>query len=121
MNLYQDEILDHYKHPHNKKRLSDVTDSVEAVNPLCGDKLGLDVKILDGVICEAGYWGEGCAISQASMSMLSDELIGMKVVDLEGITQETILEMLGVSVGPSRLKCALLPLTLVQKILKNLH
>lgn len=121
MNLYQDEILDHYKHPHNKQRLNDASESVEAVNPLCGDKLGLDVKVENDVITAVGYWGEGCAISQASMSMLSDELIGMKITCLEGITQETILEMLGVPVGPSRLKCALLPLTLVQKIYKNLH
>lgn len=121
MNLYQEEILEHYKHPHHKGRVDDSTVSAEAANPLCGDKLGLDLKVDNGRIVEVGYWGDGCAISQASMSMLTDELIDQPVEVLEKLSQENVLEMLGVQVGPARLKCALLPLSVVEKLIAQLH
>jgi nitrogen fixation NifU-like protein len=121
MNLYQDEILDHYKHPHNKKRLSNPNTSVEAANPLCGDKLGLELRIEQGIIKDVGFWGEGCAISQASMSMLTDELIGREALSLSDISQKEILDLLGVPIGPSRLKCALLPLDIIFGIVTELY
>jgi nitrogen fixation protein NifU and related proteins len=108
MDLYQDEILDHYKFPRNKRRLVDPTYSFEAVNPLCGDKLGLDLKLKGNTIAEVGFWGEGCAISQSAMSMVSEELIGKDIQDIPKIDKDYILTLLGVPVGPSRLKCALL-------------
>jgi nitrogen fixation NifU-like protein len=116
MNLYQEEILDHYKHPRNKKRLENPTRSIESVNPLCGDKLGLDVMVENGVIKDMGFWGEGCAISQAAMSMVTEEMIGQPVEKLQHFTKENVLELLGVPVGPSRLKCALLSLQIVEKL-----
>lgn len=116
MNLYQEEILDHYKHPRNKKRIEHATYSVEAVNPLCGDKLVMDIQVDDGLITDIGFWGEGCAISQASMSMLTEEVAGERIEVLGNITKEKILKMLGVDVGPSRLKCALLCMGLVDRV-----
>ncbi len=121
MNLYQDEILDHYKHPRHKERLEQLTASAEAANPLCGDKLGLDIRVENGKISAVGYWGEGCAISQASMSMLTEELIDQPVEILNQISQEDIVEMLGVKIGPARLKCALLPLSVLEKLHSELH
>ena len=116
MNLYQEEILDHYKHPRNKKRLENPSKTVEAANPVCGDKLGVDIVVKDGIIVDIGFFGEGCAISQAAMSMLSEELIGQPDSKLGEICSEYVLDLLGVPVGPSRLKCALLCLQIVDKI-----
>ncbi|MDQ3098569.1 MAG: SUF system NifU family Fe-S cluster assembly protein [bacterium] len=121
MNLYQDEILDHYKHPRNKKRITDATMSSESSNPLCGDTLGLEIKVENGKIAEVGFWGEGCAISQASMSMITDELLGQEASALSEFSQKDILDLLGVSIGPSRLKCALLPLNIIHKLAIELH
>jgi nitrogen fixation protein NifU and related proteins len=118
MNLYQEEILDHYKHPRNKKRLEKTTRSVEVVNPLCGDKLGVEILIENNQIVDIGFWGEGCAISQASMSMITEELNGQSIERLHSLTKDEILELLGVSIGPARLKCALLPLQAVKKLLE---
>lgn len=116
MNLYQEEILEHYRHPHNKKRIQNPTASFEAVNPLCGDKLGVDVLITDGIIVDFGFWGDGCAISQASMSMLSEEIIGKNTNDLRNIGENDILTMLGVPIGPNRMKCALLSLKVLDQL-----
>ncbi|MDQ3239202.1 MAG: iron-sulfur cluster assembly scaffold protein [bacterium] len=117
MNLYQDEILDHYKNPHNKKRLESPSKSCELSNPLCGDRLGLEVVIRDGVIVEVGYWGDGCAISQASMSMLTQELVGLKINESQKIDEKYILELIGVPISASRQKCALLSLSIFKKLI----
>lgn len=100
MNLYQEEILDHYKHPRNKKRLENPSKTVEAANPVCGDKLGVDIVVKDGIIVDIGFFGEGCAISQAAMSMLSEELIGQPGSKLGEVSSEYVLDLLGVPVGP---------------------
>lgn len=120
MNLYQEEILEHYRHPHHKKRLESPTASFEAVNPLCGDKLGVDVEVEDGVIKDFGFWGDGCAISQASMSMLSDQIVGKQMKEVIRIGENDILNMLGVPIGPNRMKCALLSLKVLEQ-LKGLY
>jgi nitrogen fixation NifU-like protein len=116
MNLYQEEILDHYKHPRNKGRLAHSTSSGEASNPLCGDRLGLDIVVKNGLVEEVGFWGEGCAISQAAMSMVSEQVIGQSVEDLKKLSKDDVLELLGVDVGPSRLKCALLCLSVIERV-----
>lgn len=116
MDLYQEEILHHYKQPRNKKRIPNPTYSVEAINPLCGDKLGLDVLVKDGLIADIGFWGDGCAISQAAMSMMTEEVKGAPVERLKSLTKEDVLELLGVAVGPSRLKCATLCLRAIDTI-----
>jgi nitrogen fixation NifU-like protein len=117
MNLYQEEILDHYKHPRNKKKLDNPTKSVEVINPLCGDKLSMEIKVENGIISDVGFLGDGCAISQAAMSMLTEEISGKSQEYLNTLKEESILEMLGVEVGPGRLKCAMLCFRAVQKMI----
>ena len=116
MNLYQEEILEHYRNPRNKKRIEGASFTFEAVNPLCGDKLGIGALIVDGVVRDFGFWGEGCAISQASMSMLSEKIIGKSLEEIGCIDESDILTMLGVPIGPNRMKCALLSLKVVDKL-----
>ena len=108
MDLYADNILDHYRHPRGKQRIVSPSVTHEEVNVSCGDQLTLDLQITDGNITAVGWEGGGCAISQAAMSMLSEELIGKTVQEAETLRKEDIFEMLGVPVGPRRVKCALL-------------
>ena len=108
MDLYAENILDHYKNPRNKKKLEDATVSKPGANPLCGDHLVMYLKIENDKITEATFEGKGCAISQASASMLTEILPGKTVEEAKKISKDDILEMLGVEIGPTRLKCALL-------------
>lgn len=108
--LYREVILEHYRQPHHQGHLSEPTVSVEVDNPLCGDRLAIDLALQDGVITDVAFTGRGCAISQASASILSDELIGKPVADAAGLTWHDMMDLLGVEVGPARLKCALLAL-----------
>lgn len=108
--LYRDEILDHYKHPHHKGHLDAPDVHYHDHNPFCGDEITVELKIEDGKVVDAAFDGRGCAISQASASMLMDEVIGMSLDDVKKLDKESILEMLGIEIGPVRLKCALLSL-----------
>ena len=108
--LYRENILDHYKNPRNHGTLEHPDITFEDANPLCGDKLRMDFRIADGKIAEVRFSGLGCSISQASASMLSEKLEGMSLEDAKKISREDVLEMLGIELGPVRLKCALLSL-----------
>lgn len=121
MDLYAENILDHYRHPRGKKRLKAPTVSHEEINHSCGDAVTLDLKIEDGKITDVGWEGTGCAISQASMSILWEELTGKSEEEVDCMTQKNIYEMLGVPVGPRRFKCALLPLHTLKNALKKFH
>lgn len=114
MDMYHELILDHYKNPRNWGILDPADISHEEKNPLCGDRLRLTLRLKDGKIAEVGWSGEGCAISQASASMLGEILIGKTLEEARAITKEDILELIGIPLGPVRLKCALLSL----KVLK---
>lgn len=107
--LYKEVILDHYQHPHNHGSLPDATHSFEDLNPLCGDRVRMELKIEDGVVREVRFTGKGCAISQAAASMLTDEIKGKSVEDIKHIDKQTVLDMVGIPLGPTRVKCALLP------------
>jgi nitrogen fixation protein NifU and related proteins len=108
--LYREVILEHYRQPHHKGHLAEPTVSVEVDNPLCGDRLAIDLALQDGVIIDVAFTGRGCAISQASASILSDELVGKPVAEAAELTWHDMMDLLGVEVGPARLKCALLAL-----------
>ncbi|CAG1011029.1 MAG: iron-sulfur cluster assembly scaffold protein [Anaerolinea sp.] len=110
MDMYHELILDHYRDPRNWAILDPADIDHEEKNPLCGDRLRLTLRVRDGIITEVGWSGEGCAISQASASMLGETLVGKSLEEARAITKEDILEMLGISLGPVRLKCALLSL-----------
>ena len=113
--LYRAEIIEHYKHPHHYGHLENPDIVFHDVNTSCGDELTMEFKIEDGKIADVRFTGKGCAISQASASMLTDEIIGMSVEEAEKLDKDFILDMLGIDVGPTRLKCALLSL----KVLKG--
>ena len=112
--LYAEDILDHYKHPRNFGQLDQPDIHVEASNPLCGDRLAMDLRVKDGVVEDVAFSGQGCAISQASASMLTEEIVGRRVKDLADTTREDILDMLGVEVSYARMKCATLSLGLLR-------
>ncbi len=108
--IYREIILDHYKNPRNKGTLDPHDYSAEDVNPLCGDEVRIDLRVKDGVVSDVKFQGRGCAVSQASASILSDELIGKPIAEVAALTHHDMMEWLGVEIGPARLKCALLGL-----------
>lgn len=110
MDIYAETIIDHYKHPHKKERLPSPTVSHAELNASCGDTLTLDLQIENGTVAKIGWTGEGCAISQATMSLLSEEIAGKSIEELEAWDAAKITGMLGVPVGARRMKCALLSL-----------
>ena len=108
--LYRDYILEHYRRPHNFGVLDNATTTQEGANPLCGDRITLQLRVADGQIAGVGFTGRGCAISQASTSLLTDEIRGKGVDAAAGITAGDVLDMLGIEISPARMKCALLSL-----------
>ena len=106
--LYREQIIDHYKRPRNYGKLDDPTFSHVGENPVCGDEIAIDIK-LDGETIEAvRFRGDGCAISQAAASLLTEELPGMTISELYTLDRETVVELLGVDISPMRIKCAVL-------------
>jgi nitrogen fixation NifU-like protein len=113
--MYREVILDHYKNPRNKGILDPHDFSYEDENPLCGDKLRIDVRLdAERRVKEVAFSGRGCAISQASASMLTETIVGKTLDEIKQLKKDDILELLGIELGPVRLKCALLSL----KVLK---
>ena len=112
--LYRELILDHSQHPHNHGEIPGADISYEDSNPLCGDKIRIDIKLRGDVIEDVKFNGKGCAISQASASLLTDELIGKSIEDVRKLDKQFVLDMLGIPLGPSRIKCALLPLKVIK-------
>ena len=117
--LYRDYILEHYRRPHNFGVLDHPTVSHEGANPLCGDRITLQVRVHDGKIDGVGFTGRGCAISQASASLLTDEIKGKTIDDAAGMGSSDVLELLGIEISPARLKCALLSLETLQLALED--
>lgn len=113
--LYKEYILDHYRNPRNFGHLENADVTAEDLNPLCGDKIRVELKVGGGKIEDVRFSGKGCAISQASMSMLTESLRGQRLEDVARMPKEAVLENVGIGISPARMKCAMLGL----KVLKT--
>jgi len=113
--LYRDQILEHYKRPQNFGRLDDYDLEFSDVNPMCGDEQHIQIKLDDaGRVSAIAFDGKGCAISTAATSLLSDELGGMTRDELIQLPKQFVLDLLGIEISATRMKCALLGLKVVK-------
>jgi nitrogen fixation protein NifU and related proteins len=113
--LYRDQILEHYKRPHNFGRLDDFDLEYEDNNPFCGDEQHVFLKLgEDGKVAEVSFEGQGCAISTAATSLLTDELEGMTPQEILALPKDYVLDLLGIDISATRMKCALLGLKIVK-------
>jgi nitrogen fixation NifU-like protein len=113
--LYRDQILEHYKRPHNFGRLESFDLEFEDTNPFCGDEQHVFIRLDDDdKVAEVSFEGQGCAISTAATSLLTDELVGVSRDELITMPKESVLELLGIEISATRMKCALLGLKIVK-------
>jgi nitrogen fixation protein NifU and related proteins len=134
--LYKEVILDHYKSPRNKRDLPDATASLQKNNPLCGDEVTIHARLEDGKVAEVTFEGQGCSISQASASMLTESVAGKTVEDAAGLTRDfrgmmegsvdpdedafgDLIALKGVVKYPVRIKCAVLAWDVLQDVLEG--
>jgi nitrogen fixation protein NifU and related proteins len=113
--LYREQILEHYQNPSNYGTLDDPDITFEDSNPLCGDKVRIDINVKDGKIDEIRFSGRGCAISIASASILTEMVEGQSLESVKELSAQDILDELAIPISPARVKCALLGL----KVLKS--
>jgi nitrogen fixation NifU-like protein len=114
---YREYILDHYRNPRNYGTLTNPTAHAEDSNPLCGDQLAMDLVLEGDRVSEVRFKGRGCAISQASASMLSEMIEGKTVKEVVQLGKDDVLEALGISISPARTKCAFLALRVLHRSL----
>jgi nitrogen fixation protein NifU and related proteins len=114
--LYREDILDHYEHPHHHGTLAGADISIGDINPSCGDRISIDVKLsLDHTrIANIAFSGDGCVISQAATSMLMEAVNGKSIADVQRLDRQAVLDLLGVPLTPARIKCAMLGLKVLQ-------
>lgn len=113
--LYQEELMEHFKYPHNKKKLANPSFTAGRDNPSCGDKIIIDGLVEGDTIIDLGFSGSGCVISQATASMLT-QLCKNKTIDaVLTLTKDDIIKLVGIQLGPTRLKCALLSLQVLHE------
>ncbi len=119
MDIYAEIILDHYKNPRHFELIEDAQLISSDSNPLCGDKITVSLKLdKNNVIENFGFEGSGCAISMASTSLLSEQIIGKTINDVKNISNEDIFKLLEIKISPARVKCALLGLSCIKKAIK---
>ena len=115
MNIYRENILEHYKNPENFGALLKPSIQVKEQNILCGDEIQIEIKFEKNKVKEAKFIGKGCAISQSSADMLISHIKNKSLNEIKKITNDDVMELLGIKLTPTRLKCALLPLSALQK------
>lgn len=121
MKLYQDRIQDYYRRKPLAGKPEGTTNSAMAHNPLCGDVVILNVVIADGQVMQAGVQAEGCVLSVASAHMIAEQIIGKPLQELKALTSAWVQQLIGLELGPNRLRCATLSLTCIQSILKDIN
>jgi nitrogen fixation protein NifU and related proteins len=113
--LYREQILEHYKRPHNFGRIENPDLEYEDTNPFCGDEQHVTIRLDgDGRVAEIAFEGQGCAISTAATSLLTDELLGKTPDELLALPKEDVLDLLGIEISATRMKCAMLGLKVVK-------
>ncbi|HET9162508.1 MAG TPA: iron-sulfur cluster assembly scaffold protein [Solirubrobacterales bacterium] len=113
--LYREQILDHYKRPHNFGRIESPDLEFEDTNPFCGDEQHVTIRLdEEGRVAEVAFEGQGCAISTAATSLLTDELVGKSREELLALPKEEVLDLLGIEISATRMKCAMLGLKVVK-------
>jgi nitrogen fixation NifU-like protein len=115
--LYRDFILDHYRNPRNAGTLPNPDATYEDNNPLCGDKIRMDLCIADGKVTDVRFAGRGCAISMASASLLTEQIKGMPLADIAKLGKDEVLANIGITISAARLKCALLGIKVLKQAL----
>jgi nitrogen fixation NifU-like protein len=118
--LYRDYILEHYRRPHNFGVIDEPTATFEGSNPLCGDRITMQLRVRGGVLDQVAFTGRGCAISQASASLLTDEVKGKPLDVAATFRADDLLDLLGIEISPARMKCAMLSLDTLQKAVGEL-
>ena len=119
--MYRENIIDHYKHPHNHGTVGNADIRQTENNPLCGDAVTISLKLNDGRVKDIKFEGSGCAISQAAASMLTDGIKGKTLEEIKKIGMEYVINMLGIKIGPVRAKCAVLGLVAIKEGIKKYH
>lgn len=116
--LYREQLLDHYRHPRNYGKLSEYSAQADGHNPLCGDAVQVQLQLSNGVVAKMHFTGQGCAISMAAASLLSEYVAGHPTVDVQQLGLPAIESLLNVKLPPARIKCGLLALEAVQAALR---
>ncbi len=119
MNIYQEELMDHYRNPRHRGTLTHPDFDTGQYNPSCGDAVGMQGIIKDGKLVEISFEGKGCVISQAAASMLCEYALSRSTKELVSLSADDILELIKIPLGPTRLKCALLPLYALKEGIKE--
>lgn len=119
--MYRENIIDHYKHPHNHGTIGNADIKQTENNPLCGDVVTVSLKLNDGKVKDIKFEGHGCAISQAATSMLTDDIKGKTLEEIKKISREDVVNMLGIEIGLVRTKCAVLGLVAIKEGIKKYH
>lgn len=117
--LYSENIIDHYQNPRNFGRLKNPTKTFTLHNPLCGDRMTIDMYIENQKIKDITFSGSGCAISYAGASLFTEHIKGKKISDLRNMKKSVILQLMGIEISPIRLKCATLALEIVRYIITH--
>ncbi len=113
--LYREELLDHFRHPRNSGDLAGAQVVTEVLNPSCGDEITMAIAVEGQTLTDIAFKGKGCVISQAAASLLTESVKGKKFADIEALDKDAMLSLVGISLGPTRLRCALLALESLHK------
>lgn len=120
MNIYQEELTDHYTNPRNRGTLHNPDFTSGMHNPSCGDSVSIQGCVEDGILLAIAFEGKGCVISQATASMLTEYAKGKSLAQLKELNADFMRSLIGMPLGPTRLKCALLPLEALQQGIKDM-